>query len=273
MSVRSLVRFLLRRLLGIAVLAWAATAATFARPTMSLPACQHLLRFPNYSTGICTIVEKRLRQPSGGVVQLNRPLATITPTLDGDVLAMLAQHEVPFTAGQLHRILDRYSEEGIRKVLLRLARQGVVQSTRVGSAYTYQLNRDHLAAESIIQLAHLTQRLLEKIEKRLESWEVQAEYAAVFGSAARGTMTENSDIDIFLVRADDAPVDAWDAQVGGLASDVSRWTGNDTRPLEYTVSELLTARKDLVIRDVARDGLTVAGQRAWLTRHLRERNG
>jgi hypothetical protein len=50
-------------------------------------------------------------------MQLNRPLATITPTLDGDVLALLAQHEVTFTAGQLHRILDRYSEEGIRKVL------------------------------------------------------------------------------------------------------------------------------------------------------------
>ncbi len=37
MSVRSLVRFLLRRLLGIAVLAWAATAATFALLRVGIP--------------------------------------------------------------------------------------------------------------------------------------------------------------------------------------------------------------------------------------------
>jgi DNA-binding transcriptional ArsR family regulator len=206
-------------------------------------------------------------------MQLNRPLATITPTLDGDVLAALAQHEVTFTAGQLHRILDRYSEEGIRKVLLRLARQGIVHSTRIGGTYTYQLNREHIAAGPIIQLARLTQRLLRQIEKYLENWELRPQYAAIFGSAARGTMTAESDIDILLVRDDGAPIDIWDAQVSALASDVSRWTGNDARPLEYTVSELLAARNDPVVRDIMKDGLTVAGQRAWLVQHLREKSG
>lgn len=204
---------------------------------------------------------------------LNRPLATVTPTLDGDVLAVLAQHEVTFTAGQLHRILDRYSEEGIRKVLQRLVRQGIVKSARVGATYTYELNREHLAADSIIQLARLPQRLLQQIEKYLENWDLRPQYAAIFGSAARGTMTEESDIDILLVRADDAPLDIWDAQVSALASDISRWTGNDARPLEYTVSELLAARNDQVVRDVKKDGLTVAGQRAWLNHLLRERTG
>jgi UTP:GlnB (protein PII) uridylyltransferase len=206
-------------------------------------------------------------------MQLNRPLATITPTLDGDVLAVLARNEVTFTTGQLHRILDRYSEEGIRKVLLRLARQGIVQSTRIGGTYAYQLNREHLAADPIIQLAGLAQRLLQEIEKCLENWDLRPQYAAVFGSAARGTMTEESDIDILLVRADNTPTDIWDAQVGILASDVSRWTGNDTRPLEYTVSELLAARNDPIVRDVMQDGLTVAGHRAWLIQHMRERSG
>jgi hypothetical protein len=206
-------------------------------------------------------------------MQLNRPLATITPTLDGDVLAVLAQHEVTFTTGQLHRILGRYSEEGIRKVLLRLARQGVVHSTRIGGTYAYQLNREHIAADPIIQLARLAQRLLQQIEEYLENWDLQPRYAAIFGSAARGTMTEESDIDILLVRDDSAPIDIWDAQVSTLASDVSRWTGNDARPLEYTVSELLAARNDPVVRDVMKDGLTVAGHRAWLIQHLREKSG
>ena len=79
-------------------------------------------------------------------MELNRPLATVTPTLDGDVLAVLAQHEVSFTTGQLRRVLSRYSQEGIRKVLIRLTRQGVVSAERVGNSYSYRLNAEHLAA-------------------------------------------------------------------------------------------------------------------------------
>jgi hypothetical protein len=206
-------------------------------------------------------------------MQLNRPLATITPTLDGDVLAVLAQHEAAFTAGQLHRILDRYSEEGIRKVLLRLARQGIVQSSKVGAAHAYQLNREHIAAGPIIQLAHLAQVLLLQIENYLADWDPGPQYAAIFGSAARGTMREDSDIDLLLVRPDNSAIDVWDAQVSSLISDVGRWTGNDVRPLEYTISELLAAHNEPVVREVMRDGLTVAGRRAWLVQQLRGGGG
>ena len=95
-------------------------------------------------------------------------------------------------------------------------------------------------------------------------------YAAVFGSAARGTMTPDSDLDLLLIRPDDSPPDDWDEQVGALMADVTRWTGNDTRPLQYTVSELANARGEPVLRDVLDEGLTVAGSHAWLNRQLRE---
>ena len=204
-------------------------------------------------------------------MELNRPLATVTPTLDGDVLAVLAQHEVSFTTGQLHRVLSRYSQEGIRKVLIRLTRQGVVYAERVGNSYSYRLNGDHLAARPIIELAHIPRTLLQRLEDRLSAWAFKPTYAAVFGSAARGTMTEDSDLDILLVLDDDTPIDEWEQQVAELAADVSKWTGNDTRPLEYTVSELSAARDEPVLRAVLAEGLTVAGNRAWLNRHLRER--
>ncbi|MDP9399248.1 MAG: nucleotidyltransferase domain-containing protein [Actinomycetota bacterium] len=206
-------------------------------------------------------------------MELNRPLATVTPTLDGDVLALLAQVEATFTPGQLHRVLGSHSEEGIRKALRRLVRQGVVHSERVGNAYSYQLNRDHLAAQPIIELANLRHTLLTRLEERLENWRFPPAYAAVFGSTARGEMTVDSDLDLLLVRSADAPDAAWDEQVATLAADVTRWTGNDTRPLEYTVDELARARDEPVLREVLRDGLTVAGSRAWLNRHLRPRKG
>lgn len=68
---------------------------------------------------------------------MGRPLAVVTPTLDGGVLAALARADEPFTTGQLHRILTGASEDGIRRVLRRLAGQGVVTAVRVGNAYTY----------------------------------------------------------------------------------------------------------------------------------------
>ncbi|MFC9252235.1 nucleotidyltransferase domain-containing protein [Amycolatopsis thailandensis] len=194
---------------------------------------------------------------------------TVTPTVDGDVLAVLASHGGIFTSGQLHRLLARHSEEGIRKVLRRLTKQGVVESDRVGNAFAYRLNRDHLAAEYIIGLARIQKTLLERIEERLESWQVPPVYAAVFGSVARGEMTQDSDLDLLLIRPDDADGDRWAAQVDEMAIEVTRWTGNDTRPLEFTEAELAgRAYDEAVLRDVARNGLTVAGSRAWLADHL-----
>lgn len=202
-------------------------------------------------------------------MQLNRPLATVTPTLDGDVLAVLATHDVTFTTGQIHRILNNFSEEGIRKVLTRLVAQGVVLADRVGNAYAYRLNINHLAAEPIRALARLTSTFFTQLERYLEGWKEPPIYGAVFGSATRGTMTLNSDVDIFLVRDHDSSDTLWSDQVGELAATVTGWTGNDSRVVEYTIGELRAAHAEPLIGDVVEHGLTVAGSRAWLIKQLR----
>jgi predicted nucleotidyltransferase len=163
-------------------------------------------------------------------VDLSRSLSTVTPTLDGDVLAVLATRHTTFTTGQLHRILARHSEEGIRKVLRRLTKQGIVRFDRVGQAFTYRRNREHLAAEHIMGLAQLPATFLKRLEDRLASWEAPPVYAAIFGSVAQGVMTVDSDVDLLLIRPDDAD-DITEAQVARLTADVTEWTGNDARPL------------------------------------------
>lgn len=206
-------------------------------------------------------------------MELNRPLATVTPTLDGDVLALLANHAGALTTGEMHRMLKHGSQEGIRKVLARLTRQGVVHSERVGNTLWYRLNQEHLAADAIMQLARLQQMLIRRLEDRLAAWQVPALYAAIFGSAALGTMTVESDLDLFLLRSDDAPHNIWEGQVNALATEVTTWTGNDARPLEFTLSELLRAPDEAVLLAVLREGLTVAGSRSWLAARLREEGG
>ncbi|MCV7379865.1 hypothetical protein BST11_09635 [Mycobacterium alsense] len=202
-------------------------------------------------------------------MQLNRPFATVTPTLDGDVLAILATHDATFTTGQIHRILDGFSEEGIRKVLARLVLQGVVLGDRVGNAFIYRLNSEHLAAEPIKALARLTNTFFSRLEQHLDEWDEAPAYAAVFGSAATGGMTLHSDVDIFLVRGRDATEGSWSRRVGELTTAVSGWTGNDARVVEFTIDELRRSGAEPMVRDVVEHGLTVAGSRAWLVKQLR----
>ena len=211
-------------------------------------------------------------------MQLNRPLATVTPTLDGDVLAVLASSDVAFTITQIRRILTTGSGEGIRKVLTRLTAQGVVLHDQVGRTNTYQLNTEHLAAEPIIALSRITATFLNRLERQLQGWGEDLKYAAVFGSAATGRMTLDSDIDLLLVRASDpedqgdkADSDTWEQRVSELGRLVTAWTGNDGRVVEYSEDEIRAAAAagEPLLNDVAREGLIIAGTRAWLTKQLR----
>lgn len=210
-------------------------------------------------------------------MQLNRPFATVTPTLDGDVLAVLDHSQSTFTISQIRRILTDTSGEGIRKVLIRLTVQGVVLHDQVGRTNTYRLNTEHLAAGAIQALAMLPTTFLERLEAHLDSWSELPKYAAVFGSAATGRMTSGSDIDLFLVRAtssEQSDSGSWDQQVAELGRLVTAWTGNDGRIVEYTESELRAAAAvgEPLLSDVAKQGLTVGGTRAWLNRQLRRNN-
>ena len=200
---------------------------------------------------------------------MSHPLATVTPTLDGDVLTVLAAHDVTFTTGQIHRVLNAYSEEGIRKVLARLVSQGVVLSERIGNTYAYRLNTAHLAAKPILELAKLFETFLKRLEQELGEWRYPPVYAAVFGSAAHGTMTPDSDVDLFLVSATGTPEADWARQVNELALAVTAWTGNDARVVEYSEIELKSARTEPMVEDVLERGLTVAGSRAWLLKQMK----
>lgn len=202
-------------------------------------------------------------------MELNRPFATVTPTLDGDVLAVLAANDATFTTGQIHRVLNSYSEEGIRKVLARLVSQGVVLSERIGNAFAYRLNAAHLAAKPILELAKLFDTFLKRLEDELGGWQYPPVYAAVFGSAARGTMTPESDVDLFLVSAAGTPDAVWARQVNELASAATAWTGNDARVVEYTEVEVRSARTEPMVQEVLEHGLTVAGSRAWLLKQVK----
>jgi len=200
---------------------------------------------------------------------LDRPMLTVTPTIDGDVLSVLARTDAAFTAPKVQRLLERHSVPGVRKVVNRLVEQGIVHADQAGRTLTYRLNRDHLAAAPIIELSHLNDALVDRIRAAVAAWDRAPVLVMLFGSAATGRMRVDSDIDVFVVGNEPHDVsDVWREQISDLELDITKWTGNDARVLAHTVDDLHHTN-DVVVDDITRDGILIAGDRALLRRSHR----
>ena len=201
-------------------------------------------------------------------MDLGRPLTVVTPTVDADVLMILAGAETSFTGRQVQQVSGRHSEKGVRNTLHRLCSQGIVVRERVGSADLYTLNRAHLAAVHIQALADLRSELLQRISALLNAWEVSPAFAAMFGTAARGGMRPDSDIDLLVVRSDEvsAEDEGWGDQLANLSERVTAWTGNDTRVLELSVAEVGAGLADdeQVLTDIRAEGIVLYGSTSYL---------
>lgn len=210
---------------------------------------------------------------------LQSPLTTVTSALDGPVLQVLAGAHAPFSVANIANIIGNASPSGIRLTLHRLVRQGIVTERRFGRSVVYSFNHEHLAADGILALARIRDSFIRRLRSTIAAWEDSPHLAMLFGSAARGDMHEESDIDILIVSGPDLPPievgepwdqspDApWAAQVSQLSDLVSDLTGNDCHVVEMTFSEFKekVAAKDPLLANVEREGIPLFGNRSELT--------
>src|SRR5215207_3614203 len=203
-------------------------------------------------------------------MDFQRPLSVVAPTLDGDVLAVLAGAEEEFTGRRIHRVLGRGSEQGVRKAADRLVEQGIVIRRQAGQAKLYGLNRSHLAAPYVEGLGGLREELVERLREKVKAWEIFPSVILLFGSVARGDAGPESDLDLFVLRklATDEDDPKWEEQLFDLEREATAWTGNEARLIEYGKDDL----DDPAVRDVAEealeDGVSVFGGRLRLRRLL-----
>jgi Nucleotidyltransferase domain len=204
-------------------------------------------------------------------MDFRRPLRVVTPTLDGDVLSVLAGAEAEMTGRELQRVIGHGSHQGVRNAADRLAEQGVVSRRSAGNANLYQLNRDHVAAAWIEGLASLPAQVLDRLRAAINGWEQRPVLVVLFGSVARGEATPESDLDLLVVRPADCDADepAWQEQISALQAHASAWTGNDARVLEFGEQEITDGDPQQVLTDAARDGIELYGTLRLLRRSFR----
>jgi hypothetical protein len=204
-------------------------------------------------------------------MDFREPLATITPTLDGDVLRVLARADAEMTGREIQRMAGSGSPQGIRNAADRLTAQGVVSRRLVGNAHLYTLNREHLASQWIEGLASLPEQLTQRLRGAVGAWKQAPVAALLFGSIARGEGTSDSDLDLLVVRplGCDPDMPAWRGQIAELQEHATAWTGNDARVLEYGEDEFEQGDADPVLASALDEGIELFGSRRALRQSMK----
>jgi len=194
-------------------------------------------------------------------MNVSHPVRGVIPTLDAPVLEALAGTTRPMTGREIHRLAKVGSDRGIRLVLNRLAAQGLAIADEHAGATLYVANRAHLAWPAIESLITLRMRFLGHLRDRIGTWEWPAVHASLFGSAARGDGDEHSDIDVLVVRPDDAPNDAWEAQLAALRAWVHESTGNRCQVFDVDRARFAehVAADDPLVAAWRREGIHLVG--------------
>jgi predicted nucleotidyltransferase len=196
-------------------------------------------------------------------MDLTRPYTAVCPTLDGDVLHVLAGTTMALTGRQVALLTGRTSHSGVLDSLHRLTKHGLVTRVELNRAYLFALNRDHLAAPAVEMLANLGGKLIEELRRTVGEWQIAPVHVSLFGSAARGDGGTQSDIDLFVVRASDVDEDEplWRDQIDELSDQIQRWTGNHASVVERDESQLASLRdtQPPILGEILSDAIVISG--------------
>lgn len=203
-------------------------------------------------------------------MRLQNPFAVISTTgIDSQVLTVLVRSEQYLTIREIHRLLpEDGSHQGVRLSAGRLVEQGILLQRTTGRGYAFALNREHLLASAILQIANAKSELISRMAWVVAGWQTQPLTVKLFGSAARNEMGTDSDIDLLVVMPDSAADEAVEDMVGQLVAQTTLWTGNDVRPLVYRSSEVAPAS---IFTSILGDGIDIAGNPSWLRKRLRSK--
>ena len=190
------------------------------------------------------------------------PVEAVIPGAQGRVLAVLAETTAELNLRTVARLAG-VSVAQVSRVMPELVALGLIERREVPPVSLFRLNREHVAAGAIVELARSRDIALERIGAVAEEMRVRPVSVIVFGSFARGEADAESDIDVVLVRPRDVPEDddQWSAAVEHWRDRARSITGNRVEVLDVGQPEVINklAGRASLWRDVVRDGVVVHG--------------
>jgi predicted nucleotidyltransferase len=198
-------------------------------------------------------------------MDISRPYAAVSPSLDGDVLRVLAGTTRVLTGREVAALAGRRSHSGVLDVLRRLTEHGLVNRVELNRAYLFTLNREHLAAPAVEILMGMRAELLRRIRGELDAWKITPVHLSMFGSTARGDGDTRSDVDLLVIRSASVGEDdpQWRVQLDDLSADILRWTGNHMSLVEIDEAQLARLRQEEppIISQLRADAIVLSGSK------------
>lgn len=201
-------------------------------------------------------------------MNVGAPILDVVPGARGRVLATLTTRVTGRVTGREVARRAAVSATTTQRILDDLVDAGIVTAERLGSATGYQLNRRHVVAGALAELARARLNLLDAIKAVLADWAVQPVAGWLYGSTARADGDRHSDIDVLLVAPDQVDDETWGRQIGELGLLIQELTGNHAEIVEHTRASLLELQRagsPFVVRlhadglDLVEDGWTRLG--------------
>jgi len=186
--------------------------------------------------------------------------AVLGSTLKIRTLRILRRHPTrEFTVRELAREV-RASDVGVGKVLDDLEAYDVVRRRRIGRAYAVQANPDSGLFDLTRNLFEREEELGARFQRTVQRWCARegVEYAALFGSAARGELGPDSDVDLLIVSR--TPKAVHNAIVD-LADEVHRLFGRPLSPLVLGPAEFRKVRSSRLGESLRREGIPLYGRK------------
>ena len=195
-------------------------------------------------------------------MDLVEPVQSVIPGAQGKVLAVLAETTAALSIRAIARLAG-VSVAQASRVLPRLHELGLVTRRDVPPTALFKLDRDHIAARPLLELARFRDILLEEMGTAAAALGVVPTSVIVFGSLARGEADRASDIDAVLVRPSefDEHDDRGTAAIDSWRDTVRRMSGNAVDTLEVGEKDVAARlrSKDGVWHDINQVGVVVHG--------------
>ena len=195
-----------------------------------------------------------------GLMDLSNSISVAIPSAHGPVLQELVLLDRPTSSSVLaQRLKSLVGRSRVYEVVRELEESGLVIPEFVGGSRFISINREHLAYPGVEALTGLRGKFIEKLRREFEIWNPKPSAAYLFGSVAKSSSDQHSDVDLLVIRPNlvEANNADWARQLEDLEVNIPKWTGNQAQIVEH--SELqwvnLADEKYQLVREIESTGI------------------
>lgn len=190
---------------------------------------------------------------------VSEPFGGLIPGAQGASLRVLLRTGRPLTGRQIQKLTGgEHSLTAVQTALKTLVAMGLVETVPAGRAVLHTINAEHAAVPVLRELVD-PRDLLEEIVRDSVGSDSGVVTVVLFGSAARGDGTRDSDVDLAVLIEDGRE---WNGRIDLHAAVEHRFGG----PCDILVfgltefEELAESGAEPVVRDIVRDRLVLYGE-------------